>query len=271
NVSIGKDMSKFIINSVSLEAIFNATVNINVDTANDNFTIQYGIGDFATFYVLISDLDFTNPYRVANNKTSNLGQDTSPTILNITDKAIETADEEDIITAISSSLEKDLEHSNFTITLGIDIYCEDNGPPSNDHDTWEALIIKSFNLTFSYERKVEKFTSISWNQVGNQITGSNMQIKNATLNFNYKIDQDLLKTLSPFSEIRIIINNNRYAETIKLSDITSVFQEAKVGGFDISSLISKDVNITVSIQVFIANTFGLGQNITTSSKSRLTE
>ena len=263
NVSIGNDMSKFIINTASLEVIFNATVNVNVDTANDNFPVQYGIGDFATFYVLISDLDFTNPYRVANNKTSNLGQD-SPAITNITDKAIETADEEDIITALSSSLDKDLNHSNFTITLGIDIYCEDNGPPSNDHDTWEALLIKSFNLTFSYKRKVEKFSSVSWNQIGDKIEGADIQIKNATLNFNYKIDYNWPTALSPFSEIRITINNNRYAETIKLSDATSIFQEVKAGGFDITSLISKGDNITVSIQVFIANTFGLGQNITIS-------
>ena len=262
NVSMGTDMSKFSINSASLEALFNATVNINIDVENDNISPQFGIGDFATFYVLISDLDFTNPYRVANNKTSTLGQDSSPTITTIPDKPIETVDEEDIITALSSSLDKDPDHSNFTITLGIDIYCEDNF--GTDYDYWDALLIKSLNLTFSYERKVEKFTSISWNQIGNQITGGNLQLKNATLNFNYKIDQDWPTALSPFSEIRIIINNNRFAETIKLGDVTSIFQEAKVGGFDITSLISKDVNITVSIQVFIANTFGLGQNITIS-------
>lgn len=261
NVSMGNDMSKFRIDSASLEVKFNATVYVNVDVENDNISPQFGIGDYATFYVLISDLDFTNPYRVANNKTSTLGQD-SPAITTISDKSIETVDEEDIITALSSSLNKDPDHSNFTITLGIDIYCEDNF--GTDRDYWDALLIKSFNLTFSYERKVEEFTSVSWNQIGNQITGGNMQIKNATLNFNYKIDQDWPTALSPFSEIRIIINNNRFAESIKLSDVTSFFQEAKVGGFDITSLISKGVNITVSILVFIADTFGLGQNITIS-------
>jgi len=264
NVSIGRDMSKFIINSASLEAIFNATVNINVDTANDNFPVQFGIGDFATFYVLISDLDFTNPYRVANNKTSNLGQDTSPTILNITDKAIETANEEDIITAISSSLEKDPEHSNFTITLGIDIYCEDNGPPSNDHDTWEALIIKSFNLTFSYERKVEEFTSVAWNQIGNQIPGGNFQITQANLKFQVKIDQLWPTALSPFSEVRILINDNPHFESLKLSSVNTTLQDAKKGGFDVTNLIYKEVNISLSIQVFIADTFGLSNNITFS-------
>jgi len=264
NISLSKDMSKYIINSASLEAIFNATVNVNVDTANDNFSVQFGIGDFATFYVLISDVDFTNPYRVANNKTSNLGQDFAPTITTITDKPIETVDEEDIITALSSSLEKDPDHSNFTITLGIDIYCEDNGPPSNDHDTWEALIINSFNLTFSYERKVEKFSSVSWNQIGDQISGDNFQISQANLKFQVKIDQSWPTSLSPFSEVRILINNNPHFESIKLSSVNGTLQDAKSGGFDVTNLVYKEVNITLSIQVFIADTFGLSSNITFS-------
>ena len=261
NVSMGSDMSKNIINSASLEVIFNATVNVNVDVENDNISPQFGIGDFATFYVLISDLDFTNPYRVANNKTSTLGQD-SPSITTITDKPIETVDEEDIITALSSSLDKDPEHSNFTITLGIDIYCEDNF--GTDYDYWDALLIKSLNLTFSYERKVEKFSSVSWNQIGNQISGANFQITQANLKFQVKINQSWPTSLSPFSEVRILINNNPHFETIRLSSVNGTLQDAKTGGFDVSNLILKDVNISLSIQVFIANTFGLSSNITFS-------
>ncbi|MCK4382297.1 MAG: hypothetical protein KAW66_03305, partial [Candidatus Lokiarchaeota archaeon] len=262
NVSIGKDMSKYSIDTASLEVIFNATVDINVDTANDPIGIQYGIGDFATFYVLISDLDFTNPYRVANNKTSNLGQDASPTILTIPDKPIETVDEEDIITALSSSLDKDPDHSNFTITLGIDIYCEDNF--ITDYDYWDALLIKSLNLTFSYERKVEKFSSVSWNQIGDQISGGNFQITQAILKFQVKIDQSWPTSLSPFSEVRILINNNPHFETVRLSSVNASLQDAKSGGFDVTNLIYKEVNITLSLQVFIANTFGLSSNITFS-------
>jgi hypothetical protein len=95
NVELGVNMSDYVITSATLNVTFNATVNINVDTSNDNFPIQFGIGDFATFYVLISDVNFTNPYRVANNRTSNLGQD-SPSILTIPDKEIEPVEEEDI-------------------------------------------------------------------------------------------------------------------------------------------------------------------------------
>ena len=261
NVSMGIDMSKYSIDTASLKVMFNATVNVNVDVATDNISPQFGIGDFATFYVLISDLNFTNPYRVANNKTSTLGQD-SPEITTITNKLIETVDEEDIITALSSSLDKDPEHSNFTITLGIDIYCEDNF--GTDYDFWDALFIKSLNLTFSYKKNVEKFTSISWNQIGDKISGDNFQITQANLKFQVKIDQIWPSSLSPFSEVRILINNNPHFETIRLSSVNNSLEDAKTGGFDVTNLIYKDVNITLSIQVFIANTFGLSNNITFS-------
>jgi hypothetical protein len=250
NVELGVNMSDYIITSAFLNVTFNATVNINVDTSNDNFPIQFGIGDFATFYVLISDVNFTNPYRVANNRTSNLGQD-SPSILTIPDKEIETVEEEDIITALTSSIEKDPNYTNFTITLGLDIYCEDNGPPSNDHDTWEELM------------KIKQFTSVSWNQEGDQITGSNVQVNEANLKFKYNISQDW-PAISPYSEIKILINNNLHPETVRLSSANVSLQDAKVGGFDVTNLILKNVNITVSIQVFIANTFELGSNITIS-------
>lgn len=261
NVSMGIDMSKFSIDSASLEAIFNATVDTNVDVANDGISPQFGIGDFATFYVLISDLDFTNPYRVANNRTSTLGQDFPP-ITTIADKPIETVDEEDIITALSSSLDKDPDHANFTITLGIDIYCEDNF--GTDADYWDALMIKTLNLTFSYKRKVEQFSSVSWNQVGNTISGSNIHISDANLKFRYRIDQNWPTSLSPFSEIRIIINNNQNPETVRLSSATTSWQDAKVGGFDVTNLIEKDANISVTLQVFMANTFSLDSNVTIS-------
>ncbi len=261
NISMGNDMSKYSIDTASLKVIFNATVNVNVDVATDNISPQFGIGDFATFYVLISDLDFTNPYRVANNKTSTLGQD-SPEVTTIIDKPIETVDEEDIITALSSSLDKDPDHSNFTITLGIDIYCEDNF--GTDYDYWDALLIKSLNLTFSYVRKVEKFTSVSWNQIGNQISGGNFQVTQANLKFQIKIDQTWPTSLSPFSEVRILINNNPHFETIRLSSVNGTLQDAKTGGFDVTNLIYTEVNITLSLQVFIADTFGLSSNITFS-------
>jgi hypothetical protein len=263
NVSLPEDLSNFEISSAFLDVIFNASVGSNVDVLGDTVD-QSAIWDSATFYVEIADIDLSYSFRVAEYKTSDLGQD-SPSILEITDMAIPTVSENDLITAINLALEKHENHSKLTLILGLDIYCEDNMyTGGGDRDLWNALIIKSFNLTFTYASKIEQFTSLAWNQIGNKIEGANFQIKNATLHFKYKSDQDWPSALSPFSEIRIIINNNRYSKTVKLSDAISAFQDAQQGGFDITSLISKGVNISVSIQVFIANTFGLGQNITIS-------
>jgi len=275
NVSLPNDMSDYEITSASLDVVYNASVDYTVDTPLDIHNPAeitqpfpgFGIGDSATFYVEISDLERTYSFRVAENKTKYLGQWNSsaayPSILNITDRLLETVSEEDLITALNLALEKDKNHSDLTITIGIDIYCEDNSNVG-DHDKWDALIIKSCNLTMRYEKKIEQFTSISWNQIGNQLTGADLQLINATFNFNYKIDEFWPTSASPFSEIAIIINNNKHSETIRLDTATTTYQEAKLGGFDVTSLISKDVNITVSIQVLIANTFGLGKNITLS-------
>ncbi len=263
NVSLPHDMSDYKITTASLEVIFNATVDSNVDAPGD-IVDQSAIWDSATFYVEIADLNISYAFRVAENKTSTLGQD-SPPILTISDQELTYVSENDLITALNLALEKDPNHSDFTITIGIDIYCEDNLYTGvGDLDKWDALIINSFNLTMNYERKIEQFTSLSWNQIGNQLTGVDIELINATFNFNYKIDELWPTASSPFSEIAVIINNNKHSETIRLDTANTTFQEAKQGGFDVTSLISKDVNISISIQVLIANTFGLGKNITLS-------
>ena len=269
NINIPVDMSEYNITSANLSILFNASVETTSGNSLDGFDVslsesdtdQFGIGDFITFYVLISDIDLKNPYVIAFNRTTDLGQDSSPTIATISGN-IFTYDESVIITALNSALEKDLTHSNLTITLGIDIYCEDNW--GSDRDVVNYAYFEEANFTFTYERKIDKFTSISWNQVGNNISGNEFQIEDAELNFKYKIDQKWPTNLSAFSEIRILINDNLYGETISLSTANITFGAAKVGGFDVTNLILKDVNITLSIQVFIANTFGFDQNITIS-------
>lgn len=262
NVSLSEDMSDYSITSVSINAVFNASVNANVDANNDQSIVEYyAIGDFVRFYVQISDIEYKNSYTIALNKTKYLGQNT-PSVLTITNNQIDPYDDSVMITALNSAFEKDPDHSNFTITLGIDIYSEDNWQ-GGDTDTFSMLMIKTCNFSFNYEKKIEQFTSISWNQICNQIN-TTYQVANASLNFDFKIDQLWPTALSPFSEIRILINDNLHAETIRLSSATTSFQEAKPGGFDVSALISKGINISVSIQLFIADTFGLGNNLTIS-------
>ncbi len=263
NITLPVDMSDYKITSATLNAIFNASVDSNVDAPGDSVD-QSDIWDSATFYVEIADLNLSYSFRVAEYKTSDLGQD-SPPILNITDTNITTLSENDLITALNLALEKHVDHSKLTIILGLDIYCEDNiFTGVGDLDLWNSLIFKSFNLTFGYERKVDQFSSVSWNQIGNNISGSNIQVTDANLKFNYTIDQDWPDTLSPFSEIRIIINNNQHPETVRLSSATMSWEDAKQGGFDVTNLIQKNVNISLSLQLFIANTFSLSSNITIS-------
>lgn len=259
NVSVPIDMSDYVISSVSLEIIYNASVNADIDTPNDPVT-NFAIGDSVTFYSQISDLGYNPPiYTVAENKTKYLGQD-SPSFLSFSDRTLETASELDLITALNSAFEKDPDHSNFTLTLGMDIYSEDNEPGTDD-DHFDSLIIKSCNLTLTVKKKIDQSTSLSWNQIGNQINGSNIQITEANFNFKYKVDKNW-PFEAPLSEIRFYINDKVYSEGIlKISSATTSFQEAKLGGFNVLGFIEKDVNITISIEVFLKDNFNLNETI----------
>ena len=264
NITLSVNMSDYIITSASLEAIFNATVTatpyINgIDCRGDpgDTPLQFGIGDSATFYVLISDLENNNEYQIARNKTSDLGQD-SPLISSYPDTLMDVIPEEILISYLTSVLESDNFH--FTITLGIDLYCEDN-ESGGDIDIWNSVNIVSLNLTFTYKKKINQFTSISWEQAGEQISGENVQITNAQLNFEYRINQTWPYSLSPNSEIRVLINDKQYIEAIKLSRATSSFQEAYSDRIDVTSLILKDINIKLTIQVYLADEFGLAEDI----------
>ncbi|KKK45754.1 MAG: hypothetical protein Lokiarch_07360, partial [Candidatus Lokiarchaeum sp. GC14_75] len=262
NIEMPVNMSDYVITSAKLNVTFNASVTVSPLIGgierNGDGAVYYSVGDFATFYVRISDLPKTQEYQVAYNQTVNLGRDT-PSTPTISDE-MNNIPENVLINLLTAVLQTD--NYNFTITLGIDLYCEDN-VFGGDVDTWDSLIIKTFNLTFTYEKRINQFTAIAWNQVGNKISGSNVDILNATLNFKYKIDKNWT-LLSPNSEFRVYLNDRIHTETVKLSNANSTFQEIKAGGFDVTSLILKDINISLSIQVYLADTFALSQTHTIS-------
>ncbi len=261
NVSVPIDMSDYTITSVSLNTIVNASVNSDIDTPNDDVT-NFAIGDFVKFYVQITDLGYNTPqYTVAQNKTKYLGQQRAgyTTILNITDNPLSIANESALITALNSAFEKDPEHSNFAITLGIDVYSEDN-EPGTDNDHFTSLIIKSCNLTFTCEKKINPFTIISWKQDGDEISGKNIRITGAELNFDYKVNK-AWPSSAPLSEIRFRINNKKFDETIKLSNAITSFQEAGDGDFDISDYVDTDEEISLSIEVYLKDDFELDEVI----------
>ena len=262
NISVPIDMSDYVITSATLEVIVNASVSSNVDTPNDDGSwTNFAIGDSVTYYSQISDLDYNPPvYTVASNKTKYLGQQNSSqsTILTLDDSPLETVAEIDLITALNSAFDKDPSHSNFTLTLGIDIYSEDN-LPSTDTDTFSDLIIKTCNLTFTVKKKIDQSTSLSWNQEGNRLDSANIQVTDAKFFFKYKVN-NTWPISAPLSEIIFYINDKAYNEgIIRLSSANESWKEAKVGGFDVTSLISTVGNITVSIEVFLKDTFELGQ------------
>ncbi|MFW9772955.1 MAG: hypothetical protein ACFFEO_12430, partial [Candidatus Thorarchaeota archaeon] len=280
NITTPINFSDYIITSASLEVIFNASVTAvgsnpsqphiggierpgdYTEGQNPPGDTQFGIGDFATFYVLISDLANENSFQIALNRTTDLGRDT-PEVNNYSDTAMNIIPEDILISYLTTVLEND--YQNFTITLGIDIYCEDN-EWNVDIDTWDLLTIRTFNLTFNYEKKINQFSIASWNQDGDKIadiSNDTVIIDEAKLNFKYSID-DSWTSSSPNSEIRAYINNNKLSETIKLSTANSSFQTAKPGGFDVTSLIPYNIGINLSIQLYIADQFGLDKNITIS-------
>jgi len=116
----------------------------------------------------------------------------------------------------------------------------------------------------TYEKKINQFTKLSWNYIGDKISGENVSIIDGNLRFRYKIDQFWPVALSPNSRLNILINNNSLLESIKLSNAPLSFEDAKIGGFDVTKLILKNINISLSIQLFLGDQFPLNQNYTIS-------
>jgi hypothetical protein len=273
NISMPVDMSDYVITDASLEVTFNASVHINVDSFNDwNDTVstpeidwdKFLIGDSANFYAQLSDTNYNYPFGVANFETRDvaLGQGDRvgfPDILNITDSDLNYVSKKDLISALNSALETD--NQNLTITLGLDIYCEDNRGSPGDDDEWHYLIFKSCNLTVTYEKKIDYFTSISLNQAGEEVSGTNIRITDANLNFKYKIN-DTWPVSAPLSEIKIYLNDIFYdRQTIKLSSANASYQDVKIGGLDVTDFININNDVNLSIQLFLADNFNLDKII----------
>ncbi|MFX0020685.1 MAG: hypothetical protein ACFE9S_00045 [Candidatus Hermodarchaeota archaeon] len=274
-VTMPVNMEDYSITSADLSAIFNASADINIETPFESIQGEPTSGyaaeyDHVRFSVYLSDLNKIEMYEVLYNQTIDLGSGYAnrderggrAIASKINDTLMKIDDEDELIFYLSRVLSHD--DQNFRVTLGIDIYNEDNY--SNlELDTWYYLLFKTCNLTFDYQKKIDRFTTISWNQDCEKISNIStypVLVQNATLNFKYKIDNLWNSSLSPNSEIRILINDNKHTETVKLSTATTSFQDAKIGGFDVTNLITDDVNI--SLQVYLADDFILDQNITVS-------
>ncbi|MFX1374251.1 MAG: hypothetical protein ACFFA0_00425 [Promethearchaeota archaeon] len=277
NVSLPVDMTDYIITNASFSATINASVDRNVDTPGDivarwnpsqeNIN-QYEKYDYIQFYVEITtlDIDELNTYRIAFNQTRSLGNE-GLSFYDV-EGLIGTYGEQAIIDALTNVLAVDPGHNNFTIVLGIYMYCEDNYS-NTDRDHFDDVRFKNLNLTFSYMKKIDQFTTVSWNQdlnaVDRTVANSTIQITDATLNFMYSIDQNWTES-SQNSQIRVFIDDRKYEQTITLIDYDNppVFQFASIDGFNIASKILPYEAFTLSIQLYLAEDFELDHNITIS-------
>ncbi|MFX0043094.1 MAG: hypothetical protein ACFE8L_09290 [Candidatus Hodarchaeota archaeon] len=285
NITMPVNMSDYIITSASIKAIVYANASLDIDRAGDTEARNdlhrevdtYDVGDYVRFYVLISDLEKEKVYEIAYLQPEDLGTGDPPggppgeDILPNT--YMTSYPEEDLIFYLSSVLNTDF--NNFTLTLGMLLHFEDNIISDWDYDQFNELIINSVNLTFSYEKKIDQSTYVSWNQNLSKlsdISSYRIELVDAKLYFKYKIDQDWISS-SPNTEIRIIINNLRIPEAIELIEYnyTSNFQDAKVEGFNLGQLISENENISISIQLFLADEFELDRLIKISIDDVLLE
>ncbi|MHA1185913.1 MAG: hypothetical protein ACTSSK_03425, partial [Candidatus Heimdallarchaeota archaeon] len=262
NLTASVNLSDYIITSASISAYFNASVYRDIEVLGDS--VDYASSyDFARFYIILSDLEKENTYEVAYYQLDDLGLGNSGTwnqLVSQSDTAMFTVSEESLIFYLTSVLSKDFQ--NFTLALGIRVFCEDNF--QIDNDRWDYLLIKNVSLSFTYEKKVDQLSKISWTQIGDTIP-SNYEIENATLNFKYQIDNDWnTATGSLNSEFRIIINDNQLGETFKLSTATDTYQDIKIGGIDVANFLSADEDVNISIQIYIGDEFTLDSDITIS-------
>jgi len=270
NFTMDLNMSDYVITSASLNCWINGTAQATPvngggidrpgDTLSGGTTVQIATGDFARFFLIISDLDKNREFVATQYQTDDLGKDNPVPITQLNDTLIGPINEDTLIFFLEQALQYD--HQNFAITLGTYIWCEDSGHPG-DSDNWQMLLIKNFNMSIAYQKKINQFSSLTWNNYGDQIEENNytIEVKKAELFFDYKINQTWVNSLSPNSRFKIFINNVEYNETIRLNELDTWFKEAREDGFIVTNLIPNDEEINVSIQVYVADEFILDKDI----------
>ncbi|MFX1489919.1 MAG: hypothetical protein ACFFBI_12265, partial [Promethearchaeota archaeon] len=270
NFTMNIDMSDFYITDASLEIWINGTVEDQDadsggidrpgDTEISTGILQMATGDFARFFMLVSDLQHEREFEAAYYQTDELGRDGPPAITELENTRIIPITKDSLIFYLNQAFEKN--SREFALTLGISIWCEDS-VYATDRDYWNGLWIQNFTLSISYEKRINQFTSASWVYTGDQLKEGDYRIEvtQANLNFDYKVNQTWPSILSPNAEFKIFINHQVHNETIKLSHAKTFFSTIKEEGFDVTKLIPTDESINVTIQLYLADEFGLNQSI----------
>ncbi len=270
NFTMPINMSDYYITSASLKTWINGTVDDSPvngggidrpgDTLAGGTTVQIATGDFARYFIIISDIDRNREFIAAQYQTDDLGKDGPPAITQLNDTLIVPINEETLIFYLEQALQYD--HQNFAITLGMYFWCEDSGHPE-DSDDWQMMIIKNYSLSISYEKKINQFSTATWKYAGKKIeaNGYRVEVIDAQLNFEYKLDQIWSSDLSPNSRFKISINDVEHNETVRLSEAETSFKNATENGFNVGKIIPNDKEINLSIQIYLADEFALRENI----------
>jgi hypothetical protein len=275
-VTMPDNMMDYRITGAFVEANFSALVQgDDFDTGGIEAPGDYTYGgpggvpqnaslDSATFTLDIGDLNLNHVSTpISQYKTKYLGDDDDGTWSWINEtQMINYGEEQDLIGDLTSVLGYD--HESFTITLGIEMFCADNDY-STDEDNWYELLITSLNLTFVYEKKIDLYTSISWNQDGNKVSdlsNDTIVVTSAIVYLKYKIDQDWTSD-STHSMLRVITNgqSNKVNNSIDLIDYV-YSSEFTLVIFDVTDYVTDHVSI--SIQLFLDDEFVLSSDITIS-------
>ena len=263
NVSMPVNMSDYTITSASVSAVVNASVHAN-DAGNGGIEVpgdathQEADFDYIRYYLLVSDLPKEKVYEIASNQTTDLGKDSAGLMDVMNDTLMIPVSEENLIFFLTSVLNtNDL---NFTVTVGIRIFAEDNW--NSDRDFFDDIFVKNVSLSFTYEKKMNQLTTVSWDGIGNSLNSTNVLIKDASFEYSYKIDTPWPVDDSPNSELRMFVSNKQITETIKLSALDTSYQHTSL--YNVTSMISLDENITLSIQTYIGDNFVLDSPISVS-------
>ncbi|TFF95360.1 MAG: hypothetical protein EU547_07615, partial [Promethearchaeota archaeon] len=272
-INVPQDMSNFIITNASFKLKVNATVsapsgeysggydgldiiavNETTGTTENN---PFDIGDYLKFYVVLSNTKKNISYKVVEFIPSDLGNDNAGEYDYLFDTLIEPEDLDNFIFSLTQVLKSD--NHNFTLTLGMEFYCEDDW--GTDWDNFDEVYIKECNFSFTYRKLIPKYSSVSLNQITDKFPGDNVEILDAKVRFNYSINHPWPENLSPFSEMRISINNNTLPRTILLKDFNTTIQDLE---FNVKPYIVKNKTIYFSLEIFMGNTFNYDENISIS-------
>lgn len=273
NFTTNLNMSDYIITSASLSAIINGTVQGRdvegggIDRPGDTYTsgtstVDIATGDYAQYYIKISDIEKNREFEVAKYQTDDLGKDIEPdgAIDTLNDTLITPLSEETLIFYLNEILKYD--YYNFSLTVGISLWCEDSGQPG-DTDDWQDLWIKNLTLSMEYAKKIDQLSTISWIYDGEQISSGNniVEIKNALVNFEYNLNNSQLQKLTPNSGIKIFINGIEHVEAVNLIDAKTFLSSASKIGYNVTQLIPIDEEINLKLQIALQDEFQLGEAI----------